>query len=519
LGPVGVAYPSNRSVALSSLAYHMLVGMLEERGVGVRRYFLEDGEVVEPKRYRGSPRSNIALLVSLPYELMYVDMVRMLDSMGIPAFREARGEEHPIIIAGGPAVTANPLPVHDIVDAVLVGELEPAIDGIVDALSRDGRSSRLKALSEVEGLLVPGYSSGPVERVYARDLDTAWYPIRQELLEGVEPVWGKAFLLETTRGCARGCRFCMEGYILRPKRDRSFQTLKRLLEEGVEVNKVSKVSFYSLIFFDNPASDMILEYAVTMGLEVSVPSIRAETLTLERAKLIAEGGQRTITIAPETGSCIIAKAILKPIGPKLTLEAVENALEGGIKNIKLYLMTGFPGETEEDLEETIKMAVEVGETVRRRGGIVKATVNPLMPKPQTPLQWLGFNIEEVEQKLGRIKKELSKAGIETSIFNPDWAAAEVAIGRSGAEMGKAIVEWARKGGGPRTLARIAGNHGIDIEQYLKPWDPNNTPPWHDIVKNPYGDIKTLRREFKTYIDIVSSRDAKLRIPGCRNRGI
>jgi radical SAM superfamily enzyme YgiQ (UPF0313 family) len=200
------------------------------------------------------------------------------------------------------------------------------------------------------------------------------------------------------------------------------------------------------------------------------------------------------------------------------LEAVENALEGGIKNIKLYLMTGFPGETEEDLEETIKMAVEVGETVRRRGGIVKATVNPLMPKPQTPLQWLGFNIEEVEQKLGRIKKELSKAGIETSIFNPDWAVAEVAIGRSGAEMGKAIVEWARKGG-PRTLARIAGNHGIDIEQYLKPWDPNNTPPWHDIVKNPYGDIKTLRREFKTYIDIVSSRDAKLRIPGCRNRGI
>jgi radical SAM superfamily enzyme YgiQ (UPF0313 family) len=95
--------------------------MLEERGVGVRRYFLEDEEVVEPKRYRGSPRSNIALLVSLPYELMYVDMVRILDSMGIPAFREARGEEHPIIIAGGPSVTANPLPVHDIVDAVLVG--------------------------------------------------------------------------------------------------------------------------------------------------------------------------------------------------------------------------------------------------------------------------------------------------------------------------------------------------------------------------------------------------------------
>jgi len=515
LGPVGVAYPSSRSVAVSSLAYHMLVGVLEEAGVGVRRYFLEDGEVIEYKRYRGSPGSNVALLVSLPYELLYVDMVRMLDSMGIPVLREARSEEHPIIIAGGPAVTANPLPVYDIVDAILVGELEPVVDRVVDALSKSSRSSRLRALSEVEGLLAPGFN-GSAERVYVKDLDSAWYPVRQELPEDVEPIWGKAFLLETTRGCARGCRFCMEGYIFRPKRDRSFQTLKRLLEDGVEVNRVSKVSFYSLIFFDNPASDRILEHAISMGLETSVPSIRAETLTVERAKLIAEGGQRTITIAPETGSCVIAKAILKPIGPKLTLEAVENALEGGIKNIKLYLMTGFPGETDEDLKDTIEMAVEVGETVRRRGGVVKATVNPLMPKPQTPLQWLGFDVEGVERKLSIIRKELSKAGIEVSIFNPDWAVAEVAIGRSGVEMGRVIIEWARRGGGPRALARIARNLNINVEHYLKPWDPESTPPWHEVVKNPYGDLKILRREFKAYMDIISSRESsKLRIRECK----
>ncbi len=517
LGPIGVVYPSSRSVALSSLAYHMLVGMFEERGVGVRRYFLEDGEVVELRRYRGGPGSNIALLVSLPYELMYVDMVRMLDSMGIPVFRRARGDEHPIIIAGGPAVTANPLPVYDLVDAILIGELEPVVEGIVDALSRDGRSSRLKALSEIEGLLVPGYSSGPVERIYVKDLDSAWYPVKQELLEDVEPVWGKAFLLETTRGCARGCRFCMEGYIFRPKRDRSFQTLRRLLEEGVRVNKVSKVSFYSLIFFDNPASDRILEYAVSMGLEVSVPSIRVETLTFERARMIAEGGQRTITIAPETGSCIIAKAILKPIGPELTLKAVENALEAGLRSIKLYLMTGFPGETEDDVRDTIEMAIRVADVVKRKGGVVKVSLNPLMPKPQTPLQWLGFNVEDVEAKLNRIRKELSKAGIEVSVFNLDWAIAEVAIGRSGVEMGKVLVEWARKGGGPGKLLRIAKNLGINIESYLKPWDPQYTPPWHDVVKNPYGDVKTLRKEFQVYMNIITSRvDRTLRIPGCRD---
>ena len=517
LGPVGVAYPSSRSVALSSLAYHILVGMLEERGVGVRRYFLEDGEVVEARRYRGSPSSNIALFVSLPYELMYADFIKMLEAMGIPVFRESRGEEHPLIVVGGPAVTANPLPLLDIADAVLIGEIEPVIDDIVDALSREGRSSRLKALSEVRGMLVPDLSSYPVERVYAGDLDSTWYPVRQELLEGVEPVWGKAFILETSRGCARGCRFCMEGYIFRPKRDRSLPTLKSLLEEGVSVNKVSKVSFYSLIFFDNPAADGILEHAVSMGLEVSVPSIRAETLTVRRARLIAEGGQRTITIAPETGSCVIAKAIFKPIGPLLTLKAVENALEGGLRNIKLYLMTGFPGETEEDVMETVNMALEVAKVVRGRGGVVKATVNPLMPKPLTPLQWLGFDASLAEARLDFLRRELSKAGVEVSVFDAEWALAEVAIGRSGREMGRVLVEWARMGGGPRSLRRAARAVGVRLENYLEPWDPSYTPPWHELVANPYGDVEELRRELQLYMDTIHSRGqrVKLRIPGCR----
>lgn len=516
MGSVAVVYPSTRSVALSSLAYHMLVGMLEERGVGVRRYFLENGEVVEARRYRAGLGSNKVLFVSLPYELMYVDFIKVLEVTGVPVLRELRGEEHPIVIVGGPAVTANPLPLYDIADAILVGELEPVMDDLVDAITRDGRSSVLRALSDIKGMLVPGYSSYPVERVYVKDLDSAWYPVKQELPEDVEPVWGRAFLLETTRGCARGCRFCMEGFIFRPKRDRSLQTLKRLLDEGVKVNRVSKVSFYSLIFFDNPAADGILEYAISMGLEVSVPSIRAETLTVERAKLIAEGGQRTITIAPETGSCVIAKAILKPIGPVLTMKAVENALDGGIRNIKLYLMTGFPGETEEDVIDTINMVLEVTKIVRRRGGVVKVTLNPLMPKPVTPLQWLGFDISNVKARLELIEKELSKAGVEVSTFNVDWALAEVVIGRSGREMGRVLVEWARRGGGPRALVKAARATGVNVEDYIKSWNPEYTPPWHEVVKHPYADVDILRRELSIYMDIVNSRGrtSNLRIPGC-----
>ncbi|MEM4901358.1 MAG: hypothetical protein QXL53_05025, partial [Acidilobaceae archaeon] len=132
---VALAYPSEERVALSSLAYFIITGILEEMGLGVRRYYLENREIKISERYRGSPKSNTAILVSLPYELMYGDMVRMLDLMGIPVFRSSRGDQDPIIIAGGPAVTANPLPVFDIVDAILIGEFEPIAESLDYALS------------------------------------------------------------------------------------------------------------------------------------------------------------------------------------------------------------------------------------------------------------------------------------------------------------------------------------------------------------------------------------------------
>ncbi|MEM4845165.1 MAG: radical SAM protein [Acidilobaceae archaeon] len=514
---VALAYPSEERVALSSLAYFIITGILEEMGLGVRRYYLENREIKISERYRGSPKSNTAILVSLPYELMYGDMVRMLDLMGIPVFRSSRGDQDPIIIAGGPAVTANPLPVFDIVDAILIGEFEPIAESLDYALSKPTRASRLRALSEIEGFLVPGYTEGLVRRVYVEDLDNVWYPIRQEMPENIEPVWGRAFLLETTRGCARGCRFCMEGFIFKPRRDKSFPKLKELLDEGVAVNRVSKVSFYSLIFFDNPAADKILEYSVSKGLEVSVPSLRVETLNSKRAELIAMGKQRTITIAPETGSCVVAKAILKPIGKIRTLEAVHYALEAGIRNIKLYLMTGFPGETWDDVRDTIDLSIDIAKTVRSRGGVVKATLNPLMPKPSTPLQWLGLEgASEVESKLEYISRELRKNNIEVSTFNIDWAILEVAIARGGIETGRVIVEWARRGGGFKSFMKSAETIGVDISLNLRTWSIDYTPPWHEYIEHPYDSIRDLRREYELYSSIMASRgrNIRLNIPGC-----
>ncbi len=493
----GIAYPAPYRVALSSIAYHLLRGLLGEERIPYTEVFLEDGGPWSPGVYKPP----VALFVSLPYELMYPDMVRLLDSLGIPAEARERSEEDPIIIAGGPAVTANPLPVSGIVDAVLVGEVEPVFHDIIDALGYPSRKSRLEALAQVEGVYVPSLGNEPVTRVYVRDLDSAWYPVRQEIPEGVEPVWGRSFMLETTRGCARSCRFCMEGFIFRPKRDRSLRRIIELMEEGVRVNRVGKVSFYSLAFFDNPAAEKALEHAVeAMGLQVSVPSLRLETLNEGRARLIAAGGQRTLTIAPETGSCRIARAINKYAGNERVLEVVATAVEAGLRSVKMYLITGFPGETGEDLEATIELAAESQRVAVSRGGRVKVSLNPFIPKPVTPLQWAPMApLRVLGERIREVKRRLARRGVEVDSYDPRYAVAQTVLARGGPELSGVIIEWARRGGGLGGFRAALKARGVEAEAYLGEMDPMEDPPWHRVVVHPYARVEMLRMEYRAYL--------------------
>ena len=500
---VALVYLSNRRVAYSSIAFHMIRGYLAESGVPHAVYFLEEGSLTS-ERPAPPPSKAPVWLVSLPYEILYADLVRALEASGVPLLRERR-RGSPLVVAGGPAVTANPLPLFDIADAFLIGELEPVFDDLLEAFQAGSPGARLQEVAGVRGVLAPSMPRR-VRRVYQPDLDASWYPVEQRVPRGVEPVWGRSYMLETTRGCARMCRFCMEGVIFRPKRDRSYARLRELFEEGVEASGVGKVSFYSLAFFDSPHAEKILAYAVERGYEVSVPSLRAETITRERARLIAMGGQRTITIAPETGSCRLGRAINKCIGVEGTLRAVEEALEGGIRNVKLYLIVGFPGETEEDLRETLNLVRIVARIVARRGRTLRVSVNPFIPKPATPLQWAPLPDKRyVAEASMRIAREARMYGGRATTYDFKWALVQAVLSRGGERLGRAIIAWAHRGARLGAFRGALREVGVEASSYTEEWPLDYTPPWHDYIEHPYASLRTLRLEYEAYLRVAKSR--------------
>ncbi len=502
LKAVGLFYPGPPEVAYSSLAFHMIGNYIEEvLKVPVYRYFLDKDEIVSFDRAPDPSRIKV-LFVSVSFELLYPTVARMLHLAGIPPLADKR--KFPIVIGGGPPLSANPLPLTDILDVVIIGEAEPILDELISLV--DCESSKERCLEKISGRRGVFLTKRPslTRKVYVKNLDDSWHPTKLYLKKQVEPIWGKSYLLETSRGCGRGCRFCMEGYIFRPPRHRSLAVLKSLLVEGIKVNNLNKVSFYSLSFFDNPEAEDLLAFAVEdLGLEVSVPSMRVETLTRERLRLIAKGDQRTLSIAPETGSCRIGRAFKKCIEKDVVLNVVEEALEAGIRSIKLYMITAIPGEDKNDVEETLELIETILKKVRSRGALLKVSANPLIPKPHTPLQWLGFDRGFAEKKLKEFSRHLRKKGVDVRIYGSRHAQIQALLALGDQRLSKAIMEWGIKGGGVATFNAILRREGLNVESYLSFKDPSYEPPWHRYVIIDFADVNLLRLEFKAFLKALS----------------
>jgi len=337
------------------------------------------------------------------------------------------------------------------------------------------------------------YFEGKEESVrkHVKSLDNSYLPttLIKSLIS--EPVYGEGYYVEVSRGCKWLCPFCMESHIFNPPRYRSFSVLKEKILEGVSSLSTNRVVLYSLSFFDHPDADRLLQFMMNEKIQYSVPSIRYHTLTDERIELIRNGGQRTLTIAPETGCLETSKIIGKALDYDHLISIASSAFRRGM-NIKLYFMIGLPAESNPGakIAELIK---KISSLPNSRNERVRVTVNPFIPKAWTPMQyWPLIDKKMFHKSLREIQKEVRPLGVRIFNYEWKWALIQSLISLGDTKTGKALAKWGIEGGGTNVFLRFLKEEGLDPYYPLNPREPDSYTIWrvvkdvHEALVENYG---------------------------------
>ena len=396
-------YPNLYKTAMSSLGYHIIYDFLNSR----EDVFCE--RVVYP--YPKSLESNTTLKnfdiisFSLQYEQDYFNVLSMLNKGNIPVRCADRTSKDPLIIAGGPCATANPIPMSNFIDLFIVGEAEVILDEVLDLyMELDDPKKDIDAFLDIKGVYV---ADNPVKRCIVKDMDDACHPTRQVVPETLDkrfiPAFGRAFLLGVSRGCSRGCRFCMSGYLYRPRRETSLKKLLKIAEKGRRATGLNKIALIGAAVSDYTKIDELAGKLLENDFALTTPSLRIETVTEKLMDSLHESGLKTITIAPES-TFLIRRSLNKDFDDDKLINISKMAFERNM-NIKYYFLIGTPGESMKDLKEMIDLIKNLRKIAPRKN-MVKLSFNPLIPKPHTPFQWEQFNYEDVKSKISYINKNL-----------------------------------------------------------------------------------------------------------------
>ena len=481
--PVALVYPNSYYLGMSNLGLQTLYSLLNARtDIVCERAFYEPPEgrerggdasrtpvTIESQR----PLSDFPLVAyTLTYEIDYYHVVRSLQSAGIPPLSRERGEGDPVVIGGGAAVITNPLPLSDCFDALVIGEAEPILDQLIDALAEYAdarRADLLDALARIPGVYVPALGAPDgVERQWVRDIATT------EAMSSVltdETEFNQMTLIEAARGCGRGCRFCIAGYVFRPPRYRPLESLVDQVRRGLR--RSERVGLLGAAVADHPElADLAVE-ADSMGARVSVSSLRVDNLDPRLLQVLARGGTRTVTLAPEAGSERMRLRINKEVSEEQILEAADRVGAAAMRRLKLYFMIGLPDEDDDDVQAMADLghAIKARLDSHGRGTELVMSVGPLVPKPATAYQELaqtGAAIVKSRQKI--LQDSFRGSGIRLRGDAPTWARIDDICSRSDARLAHAILDMETNSAGE--WLRAAAKWGLDGDL---PWGGGPTP--------------------------------------------
>lgn len=496
---VALTMPNTYFVGMSSLALQLLYAMFNrDEDVVCERIFWEKGaaQAGKPLLSLESERSADEFdlwVYTISWEMDYFHVIELLRQANIPPLaadransRQWDGRPWPLLIAGGPGVTMNPEPVALFFDAILIGEGENAVPPLID-LCREGVDDLPALLTELDrtpGWYVPSLRPSNRAHPHFRQVERLWVRNLPDFntasrLYTPDTEFSNMHLMEIARGCGRGCRFCLAGYVYRPARE---QPLDRLLASAETAIKAGhhKIGLVSAAVSDHTQIDELATALQEMGASISASSMRMDPISVPLIKAMAANGSQNLTVAPEAGSQRLRNVINKTQTEEQMMEAITLAQEFNFAQLKLYFMVGHPTENDDDIQALIDFTLEARKRFKRR---IAINATPFVPKAHTPFQWEGMTAaDELRKRQKRIYSALARHGVDVRADAPDWAEVQAVLSRGDRRLAEVLLAIPAGGLTVRSFFQALENAGLNKNLFVGAWEIGAPLPW-DVVQS------------------------------------
>lgn len=514
--PLWFCFPSTYSIGMSGLGYLALFRKLDEnKDVNPERIF------TDTEKTRLSPREIELMGFSFTFELDFMGIFKLLEKYNIPLRSSERNENHPLIFGGGPVLTANPEPFTEFFDFITIGDGEEIHDDLINCYKQirsiKNREEKLIQLSKIDGLYVPSlydvdYNEDLTIKSFKPKSTEIPDTINKRCTKNIVPtytpiltsksVFPDNFLIEVARGCPRMCNFCLASFHNLPARYPEYQKITETIDLGLQNS--DKIGLLGASISEHPDFDKICEYILNKRkekeFEISVSSLRADTISDITCKTLVECGQKQSTIAIEAGSDRLRKFINKNLNKETITETVKKANQCDLTGLKIYGMIGLPTENQNDLEEFI----ELFEILKKetKGFALTLSISSFVPKANTPFQWdKREDTKILQERSDYLKKELSKIKVQFKPTSIKWDYVQAILSRADRriapvlekvyELGNSLGTW------ERSYKEVKSKSDIlipELEWYaLRERNYNERLPWEFINTGINPDfLKSMR---------------------------